>query len=188
MSAGIVTEVLTGQQPAAPDALRALANRCEAANAARPTYNERAELDALICAALLPGWEFAPEVAAVPEERAPDGPRGRRGKLLKAGRPLLPAHIRRVTRTSYPKGSPSWSHESIPAPKVTTQIAAAWGLLHGRLLLHLNDTGDGFAGARVAASGVYAEGAGATAILSLCAAILRCEAGVRDAGKAREAA
>lgn len=175
------TEVLTGQQPATPAALRALASRCEDANATRPTYNERAEIDALIWAALLPGWDFVAEVAAVPEERAPDGPRGRKGKVLKPRRPLQPAHIRRTTRTTYPKGNPHFSHESSPAPQVTTQIAAAWWLLHGRVLLHLYDIGDGFAAARVAASGVYAEGCGATAILSLCAAILRCEASVREA-------
>lgn len=184
MSTNIVTEVTTGQVPAAPDELRALATRCEDARATKLTWLEAADLNARICAALLPGWEYAAEVAAVPQERAPDGPRGRQGKVIRPYRSALPAHITKTTRTTYPKGSPSYSHASSAAPKVTTDIAQAWGLLHGRLLLHLYDVGDGFAAARVAPVGhpaIYAEGCGATAILSLCAAILRCEASVREA-------
>lgn len=180
----IITEVLTGQTAASPDELRALATRCETVPTKGLPWLEAADLNARICAALLPGWDYVPERPAVPEERAPDGPRGRRGKVIKPGVSALAAQIKRTTRTTYPKGEPSYSHESAPAPKVISDIAQVWGLLHGRLLLALYDVGDGFASARVAHAGqpaIYAEGCGATAILSLCAAILRCEANAREA-------
>jgi hypothetical protein len=182
----VITEVLTGQAAATPDELRALATRCEMVPAKGLAWLEAADLNARICAALLPGWDYVAETPAVPEERAPDGPRGRKGKVIKPGRAAQPAHIKRTTRTSYPKGSPSYSHESAPAPKVISDIAQAWGLLHGRLLLALYDARDGFASARVAHAGqpaIYAEGCAVTAILSLCAAILRCEASVREAAR-----
>lgn len=184
MSTGVIIEVLTGQTPQPQGALWMLALRCENANATRLDWLEAAELNARICEALMPGWEFAPAVPSVPEEREPDGPRGRKGKIIKSRRPELPAHIRKTTRISYPKGAATYRYQSSPAPKVTTDIAQVWGLLHGRMLLHLFDVGNGFAEARVAPLGhprIYAEGCGATAILSLCAAILRCEASVREA-------
>jgi hypothetical protein len=132
------------------------------------------------------GLDYVPATPAQPEQRAPAGPRGGRGKVIKPYVGARPAHIRRTTRTIYPRGEPSYSYESSPAPAVISDIAQAWGLLHGRLLLHLYDTGDGFASARVAHRGtpaIYAEGCGCTAILSLCAAILRCEASVREVAR-----
>jgi len=133
---------------------------------------ETAALNARICAALLwrNGWEYDPAVAYAPAVR--EGrkivQRETRGRL---------AGIRRQWR-----GENNAGIESTPAPDVLGHIEQAWGLMHRRcVLVALSDiSADGLPYARVGGgAGMTAHGeayGGASAISSLTAAILRCEA------------
>lgn len=133
---------------------------------------ETAALNARVCAALLwqRGWEYEPAVAYAPVVRE-----GRR-IVRKAVSPRL-AGIRRHWRHGHGVGM-----ESTPAPALLSDIAGAWHLLNGRVLIHLSDiAGDGLPHAKVGGGeGMMAIGeayGGASAISTLVAAILRCEAG-----------
>jgi hypothetical protein len=133
---------------------------------------ETAALNARICAALLwwNGWEYDPAVAYAPAVRE-----GRK-IVRRETRPRL-AGIRRQWR-----GENSAGIESTPAPDVLGRIDQAWGLMQGRcVLLALSDiSADGLPYARVGGGAdMTADGeayGGASAIATLTAAILRCEA------------
>lgn len=132
---------------------------------------ETASLNARVCAALLwhRGWEYEPAVAYAPAVR-----KGRR-IVQKEVRGRL-AGIRRHYRHQSGVGM-----ESTPAPAILSDIAVAWHLLNGRVLIHLSDiAGDGLPHAKVGGGeGMTAIGeayGGASAVSTLAAAILRCEA------------
>lgn len=166
----------TGLVPASPDNLRGLAWdverwRCDQGAAAR-------DLEARICASLLShhGWEYVAPRPHVPAKR--DG-----RKIVERERPYIGPRIARSYR--YESGAGS---EETPAPQILTDIGQAFGLLHGRVLLHLSDiSADGLSSAHVAGgerSAMGAEGkahGGATLAATLVAAILRCEAMDREA-------
>jgi len=135
---------------------------------------ETAALNARICAALLwqRGWEYEPAIAHAPAVRE-----GRRIAQKEVRRRL--AGIRRHYRHESGAGM-----ESTPAPDVLSDIAVAWHLLNGRVLIHLSDiAGDGLPHAKVGGGdGMMAIGeayGGASAVSTLVAAILRCEAGTQ---------
>lgn len=132
---------------------------------------ETAALNARICAALLwrRGWEYEPAVAYQPPVRE-----GRR-IVQKEMRGRLAGILRHY---HYENGAGS---ESTSAPLFLSEIAAAWHLLNGRVLIHLSDiAGDGLPHAKVGGGeGMMAIGeayGGASAVSTLVAAILRCEA------------
>ncbi len=171
----------TGLVPASPGSLRSLAYEAE-----RWQRNDLAgacDLEAHICAALLShqGWEY---VAPVPY--APPVKEGR--KIVQKAREAVGPRIRRAYSepgNDRGYGGMSGSEEARP-PQVLRDIAQAWGLLHGRVLLHLSDiSAEGLPSAHVGGGeGMRAEGkahGGATVMATLVAAILRCEAMDRDA-------
>ena len=132
---------------------------------------ETAALNARVCAALLwqRGWEYEPAIAYAPAVRE-----GRR-IVQKEVRGRL-AGIRRHWRHQSGVGM-----ESTPAPDVMSDIAAAWHLLNDYVLIHLSDiVADGLPHAKVGGGeGMMATGeayGGASAVSTLVAAILRCEA------------
>lgn len=132
---------------------------------------ETASLNARICAALLwqQGWEYEPAIAYAPAVRE-----GRR-IVQKEVRGRL-AGIRRHYRHQNGVGM-----ESTPAPAFLSDIAVTWHMLNGRVLIHLSDIcGDGLPHAKVGGGdGMMAIGeayGGASAVSTLVAAILRCEA------------
>lgn len=132
---------------------------------------ETAALNARICAALLwqRGWEYEPAVAYAPAVRE-----GRR-IVQKEVRGRL-AGIRRHYRHQSGAGM-----ESTAAPDILSNIGVAWYLLNGRVLIHLSDiAGDGLPHAKIGGGeGMMAIGeayGGASAVSTLVAAILRCEA------------
>jgi hypothetical protein len=138
---------------------------------------EKAALNARICAALLweSGWEYDPAVAYAPAVRE-----GR--KIVKRETRGRLAGICRQWR-----GENSAGTEWTPAPDVLGGIEQAWGLMHRRcVLIALSDIcPDGLPYARVGGGEnmtAYGEAyGGATAISTLTAAILRCEASARVA-------
>ncbi len=170
----------TGLMPATPDDLRGLAYDAERWQ--RNDLASACELEARICAALLShqGWEY---VAPVPY--APPVKKGR--QIVQKAREAVGPRIRRAY--SEPGdgrgyGGMSGSDEARPPP-VLRDIAQAWGLLHGRVLLHLSDiSADGLPAAHVGGGdAMLAEGkahGGATVMATLVAAILRCEAMARE--------
>lgn len=132
---------------------------------------ETAALNARVCAALFwqQGWEYEPAISYAPAVRE-----GRR-IVQKEVRGRL-AGIHRHWRHQSGVGM-----ESTPAPDLLSDIAAAWHLLNGRVLIHLSDiAGDGLPHAKVGGGdGMTAIGeafGGASAVSTLVAAILRCEA------------
>lgn len=166
----------TGLIPADPAAMRGLAWDVERWQ--RDQGGIARDLEARICAALLSrqGWEYVAPRPAVPARKE-----GR--KIVERERPYIGPRIARTYR--YENGCGS---EESPAPQILTDIGQAFGLLHGRVLLHLSDIGaDGLPCAHVAGgerSAMGAEGkamGGATLAATLVAAILRCEAMDREA-------
>jgi hypothetical protein len=165
----------TGLVPADPETLRGLAWDVERWQ--RDQGGVARDLEARICAALLShhGWEYVPPRPYVPARKE-----GR--KIVERERPPVGPRIAR----SYRYDSGCGSEES-PAPQILTDIGQAFGLLHGRVLLHLSDIGaDGLPYAHVAGgerSAMGAEGkamGGATLAATLVAAVLRCEAMDRE--------
>lgn len=166
----------TGLIPADPATLRGLAWDVERWQ--RDQGAVARDLEARICAALLShhGWEYVPPRPHVPAKK--DG-----RKIVERERPAVGPRIARSYRCESGCGS-----EESPAPQILTDIGQAFGLLHGRVLLHLSDiSADGLSSAHVAGgerSAMGAEGkahGGATLAATLVAAILRCEAMDREA-------
>ncbi len=163
-----MTEYTTGRRPTAEE----LHELADLALCWRPGIAaETAALNARICAALLwhRGWEYEPAVPYEPEVRE-----GRR-IVRKAVRGRL-AGIHRHYRYENGVGS-----EATSAPAFLSDVSAAWHLLNGRVLIHLSDiAGDGLPHAKVGGGeGMTALGeayGGASAVSTLVAAILRCEA------------
>lgn len=166
----------TGLIPAAPSELHHLAAAAE--HWQRGDISACRDLEARICAALLShqGWEYV-----APRPYVPPVKQGR--KIVERERPPVGSRIARAYR--YESGAGS---EETQAPQILTDIGQAFGLLHGRVLLHLSDIGaDGLPCAHVAGgerSEMGAEGkamGGATLAATLVAAVLRCEAMDREA-------
>lgn len=169
----------TGQIPASPRELRGLADDAERWR--RDTY--AGDIEARIIAALLShhGWDYEPATPYVPPVKE-----GR--KIVKRATPARSPGIVRQWRT--PRDARGWGQssgiESTAAPAILREIGLAFGLMHGRVLLHLSDiSGDGLSAAHVGGGeGMRAEGkayGGATLAATLVAAILRCEAMDREA-------
>lgn len=172
----------TGLVPASPADLRGLAWDVERWQ--RDQGGAARDLEARICAALLShrGWEYVaprPFVPAVKEGR----------KIVQ--REKLPAGARIARRWTTPGNERGWGasngSEEAPAPQILIDIGLAFGLLHGRVLLHLSDiSADGLPCAHVAGGARRAMGAegkamgAATLAATLVAAILRCEATDRE--------
>lgn len=165
----------TGLVPASPSDLRGLADEVERWQ--RSDIPTARDLDARICAALLShnGWEYVPPRPYVPARKE-----GR--KIVERARSPVGPRIARHYHYNNGCGS-----EESPAPQILTEIGQAFGLLHGRVLLHLSDiSADGLPAAHVAGgerSAMGAEGkayGAATLAATLVAAILRCEAMDRE--------
>lgn len=174
---------MTGIVPALPETLRGLAWDVERWQ--RDQGSVARDLEARICAALLShrGWEYVPPRPAVPARK--DG-----RKIVERERSYVGPRIARTWTT--PGDARGWGasngSEESPAPQILTDIGQAFGLLHGRVLLHLSDIGaDGLPCAHVAGGergAMHAEGkgiGGATLAATLVAAVLRCEAMDREA-------
>lgn len=169
----------TGVAPATPDVLRGLAWDVE-----RWKRDEYAgDLEARVIAALLShlGWEYRAGTPAVPAVK-----QGR--KIVGRAKPAMPPMIYRHYRYTSHNGS---GIESCPSPQILRDIGQAFGLMTGRVLLHLSDiSGDGLSAAHVGGGpNMAAEGkayGGATLAATLVAAILRCEARAREVAGGQE--
>lgn len=173
----------TGLVPATASDLYHLADAAE--HWQRNDLSACRDLECRICAALLShqGWEYVE-----PRPYEPPVKEGR--KIVQKAREAIGPRIRRhysAPGDARGYGRMSGSEEA-RAPEVLTDIGVAFGLMHGRLLINLSDIGaDGLALAVVrGGEGMLAEGqgmGGATLAATLMAAILRCEAMAREAGK-----
>jgi hypothetical protein len=171
----------TGGVPATSAELRALALAAEQRQR-NDTIGAR-DLECRICAALLShhGWEYVPARPYEPPIRE-----GR--KIVKRAVEGIGPRIRRhYSEPGDGRGYGGMSgSEEAPAPQILTDIGQAFGLLHGRVLIHLSDiTADGLNEAHVGGGeNMMAKGSahgGATIAATLVAAILRCEAEARGA-------
>jgi hypothetical protein len=170
----------TGQHQATPEELHALAD--EALGWLRNDTSTQRDLEARICAAVLShhGWEYVPPRPYVPARKE-----GR--KIVERERPPVGPRIGRSYYEQDETGRVTMSgSEESRAPEILTDMGQTFGLLHGRVLLHLSDiSGDGLPAAHVGGGpDMLAEGkayGAGTLAATLVAAILRCEAMVRKA-------
>ncbi len=170
----------TGLVPATPSVLHHLAAAAE--HWQRGDLAACRDLECRIVAAMLShqGWEYGAPRAYVPPVKE-----GRK-IVQKAREAVGPRIMRLYSEPGDGRGYHGRSGgEECRAPEMLSDIGQAFGLLHGRVLIYLSDIGaDGLPMAHVGGGDdMKAEGkgiGGATLAATLVAAVLRCEAMVRE--------